>query len=113
VAFTERRVGGVTILDLEGQLTETSGSEMWGRIRGLAAGGDRRVLLNLAAVSDVDSSGLGTIVASFVAMRRAGGVLKLLNPSRRTRQLLAITALMTVLQAFDNEGLALASFPAT
>jgi anti-sigma B factor antagonist len=110
MAFTERSIDGVTILDLNGQLTELSGTEMWERIRALAAGGDRRILLNLADVSYVDSSGLGTMVASFVAMKGVGGALKLLNPTKRTRQLLTVTALTTVMHAFDSEVLALASF---
>ena len=112
MAFTERNIDGVVILDLSGQLTELSGNEMWERIRELAAAGDRQILLNLAEVPYVDSSGLGTMVASFVAMKCVGGALKLLNPTRRTRQLLAVTALTTVLQPFDSEALALASFRA-
>ena len=110
MAFTERHIDGVVILDLNGQLTELSGNEMWERIRELAAAGDRQILLNLAEVAYVDSSGLGTMVASFVAMKCVGGALKLFNPTRRTRQLLAVTALTTVLQSFDSEALALASF---
>ena len=108
--FTERYIDGVTILDLNGQLTELAGTEMWERIRGLAAAGDRQILLNLADVSYIDSSGLGTMVASFVAMKGVGGALKLVNPTRRTRALLVVTALATVMQAFDSEVLALASF---
>ena len=112
MAFTERYIDGVVILDLSGQLTELSGNVMWARIRELAAAGNRQILLNLAEVPYVDSSGLGTMVASFVAMKYVGGALKLLNPTRRTRQLLAVTALTTVLQPFDSEVLALASFRA-
>lgn len=111
MAFTERLIDGITILDLTGQLTEGSGAEMWGRIRGLAAAGGTHVLLNLAEVSYVDSSGLGTMVASFVAMKRVGGMLKLLNPTKRTRQLLAVTALTTLMHTFDDEAVAMASFP--
>lgn len=110
MAFTERQVDGITILDLNGQLTELSGNQMWERIRGLAAAGHRRILLNMVDVSYVDSSGLGTMVASFVAMKGVGGALKLVNPTKRTRQLLAVTALATVMQAFDTESLAVASF---
>jgi anti-sigma B factor antagonist len=110
MAITERRVGVVTIFDLAGQLTEVSGAEMWGRIRGIVAAGDTRVILNLAQVSYVDSAGLGTMVASFVDLQRVGGTLKLLNPTKRTQQLLAVTALTTILHSFDNEALAVASF---
>ena len=110
MVFTERQVGGITILDLTGQLTEATGGEMWRRIRGLAAAGDSRVLLNLAGVSYVDSSGLGTMVASFVAVKRVGGMLKLLNPTKRTQLLLSVTALTTVMTSFDDEAVAVASF---
>ena len=108
--FTERAVEGVTVLDVDGQLTEETATEMWERIRGLAAAGDRRILLNLADVSYVDSAGLGSMIASFVAMKGVGGALKLVNPTKRTRQLLEVTALTSVMQAFDSEVLALASF---
>jgi anti-sigma B factor antagonist len=110
MAITERHIDGVTILDLSGDLNETSGAEMWRRVRGLAAAGDTRVLLNLAGVSYIDKSGLGTMVASFLAMRRVGGMLKLLGPTQRTQQMLTITALATVVPSFDNEALAVASF---
>ena len=112
MAFTERSVNGVTVLDLNGQLTEQAGTVMWERIRRLAVAGDRRILLNLADVSYVDSSGLGSMIASFVAMKGVGGALKLLNPTKRTRQLLEVTALAAVMPAFDSEVLAVASFDA-
>ena len=50
------------------------------------------------------------MVASFVAMKGVGGALKLVNPTKRTRALLVVTALTTVMQAFDSEVLAVASF---
>ena len=112
MVFTERQIDGITILDLSGRLTEGSGAEMWRRVRGFAAAGGTRVILNLADVSYVDSSGLGTMVASFVAMKRVGGMLKLLCPTNRTRQILTVTALSTVMPSFDNEALAVASFVA-
>jgi anti-sigma B factor antagonist len=112
MAYTERCIDGVTILDLSGQLTEASGAEMWRRVRRLAAAGDTHVILNLAGVSSIDSSGLGILVASFVAMRRVGGVLKLLGPTNRTQHMLTVTALASVMPSFDNETLAVASFTA-
>ena len=105
-------MGIVTILDISGKLTEDSGAEMWGQIRDLAAAGDTRVLLNLARVSHVDSDGLGTMVALFVAMKRVGGALKLINPTRNTRKLLFITALTTLIPSFEDEASAIASFVA-
>jgi anti-sigma B factor antagonist len=82
------------------------------RVRGLATHGDACVLLNLADVSYVDSAGLGTMVASYLAMKRVDGPSNLLKPTRRTRPLLVITSLTTVLQSFDSEAIAVASFSA-
>jgi anti-sigma B factor antagonist len=110
MSFTERHVGGVTIIDLAGQLTETAGDEMWGRVRGLAAAGGTHVVLNLASVSYVDSAGLGAMVASFVALKTVGGVMKLLKPTARTRQLLNITTLSRVMDTYESESAAIASF---
>ena len=57
-------------------------------------------------------SGLGTMVASFVAMKRVGGMLKLLGPTATHTTMLTMTALSTVISSSDNDVLAVASFVA-
>ena len=106
-----RTEGSVTILDLRGNLTIGSGEEELGELLGqLLSEGQKHLLLNLAEVPFIDSSGIGGLIKSFTRVKNGGGKLKLLNPSRNTRQLLSITGLLSVLEVFDDEGIALSSF---
>ena len=110
MAFTERTINGVAILDLSGHLTEMAGDEMLARVHQLTATGRTGVLLNLARVSYVDSAGLGAMIASVNALRGVAGALKVLQPTARTRYLLEITSLTTIIESFDVEAAAVASF---
>ena len=112
MSFNERTIDRVSILELSGQLTEVTGSELLARVHQLAAAGSTGVLLNLADVSYIDSAGLGALVASLMALRGVAGTLKLLQPTARTRHLLQITALTTIMESHDVEMTALASFSA-
>jgi anti-sigma B factor antagonist len=109
--INSRTVGSVTILDLKGNLTIGSGEEeLSGMIAQLLSDGRRHMLLNLADVPVIDSSGIGGLIKTFTRVKNSGGKLKLLNPSRNTRQLLSITGLLSVLEIFDDETAALSSF---
>ena len=106
-----RKVGEVTILDLQGDIIIGSGGrELNGALKRLAAGGERKVLLNLAGTRFVDSSGLGHLVACHNLMRAEGGQLKLLRLTERVRDVMVITKLVTVFDVFDEEPAALASY---
>ena len=109
--IAERRVGTVTILDLSGTLTIDHGVEtLQDRIRSLVVEGRTRVVLNLALLSYMDSSGLGQLIASHNLLSKASGGLTLLNLSRRTRELLSITRLTSVFHLTDSEDEALRDF---
>ena len=109
--ITERQAGDVTILDLSGKVTIGEGSvALRTTIRRLLGVGKTKILLNLAGVGYVDSSGIGEFVSSFTAVNKEGGTLKLLNLTQKIQDLLAITKLLTVFDVFENEGEALASF---
>ena len=106
-----RTAGDVTVLDLKGNLTLGAGEQkMREVIDELLASGRTRLLLNFAAVPVLDSSGIGAIIKSFTTAKKDGGKLKLVNLSRLARQLLSITGLLSVLEVFDDEASALASF---
>ena len=106
-----RTNGSVTILDLQGNLTIGAGEEELSEmINQLLKSGQKHLLLNMAEVPFVDSSGIGGLIKSFSRVKNEGGKLKLLNPSRSTRQLLSITGLLSVLEIFDDEATALSSF---
>src|SRR5436853_1382073 len=99
-----RRLDDVVILDLSGRITMGEGTVVLrDQIRKLLAAGDRKFLLNLADVDYIDSSGLGELVTSFTAVRNSEGQLKLLNLTRRVRDLLQITKLLTVFEVFNSE----------
>ena len=110
--MTERMVGDVTILDVAGSVTTTDGSDrmLTDKLRSLIQQNRKKLLLNLAAVSYVDSTGLGAIVHSYATVKNQGGSLKLLNVTGRFRDLLSLTKLLTVFDTFDKEDEAVRSF---
>ncbi len=107
----ERQREGIIILDLHGRITAgEDAAHLRETLRGLAAEGKTRVILNLQHVDYIDSTGLGTLVMGFTTLRKAGGVLKLLQLSRRNIELLVFTKLETVFEIFDDELDAVNSF---
>ncbi len=111
INITERQAGDITVLDLEGKITIGEGSvALRTAIRRLLGEGKNKLLLNLAGVSYIDSSGIGELVSSFTTVKKEGGSLKLLNLTQKIQDLLAITKLLTVFDTFDDEELALSSF---
>jgi anti-sigma B factor antagonist len=106
-----RVVDGVTILDLSGKITlgKESGT-LRDTVLAIIAKGSKKIVVNLAEVSYIDSSGLGELVAAYTAVKNAGGELKLLNLTTKVRDLLVITKLVTVFDVKDDEAAAVGSF---
>jgi anti-sigma B factor antagonist len=112
--ITERTIDGVTILDLEGKLAAGAGAELLrDKVTSIVFQGQTRVILNLAGVPYMDSSGLGELVRCSTAARKANGAVKLTGLTGRLLDLLAMTKLLTVFDTFDTEAQALASFAVT
>ena len=106
-----RKVGNVSIVDLKGRITLGDGSGVIREtIKGLVAKGERNLLLNLAEVTYIDSAGLGEMVGAYATLTNQGGSMKLLNAQARVRDVLQITKLYTVFEAFTDENAAAASF---
>jgi anti-sigma B factor antagonist len=106
-----RQAGDVTILDLTGDIRIGEGSvALRDAIKKMVDDGKNKILLNLAGVKYMDSSGVGELIANHVTIRRQGGQLKLLNLTDRIQNLLVITKLLTVFDAYENEAEALKSF---
>ena len=111
IKFTTRQVGDVTVVDAVGRITLGEGSAaLRDTIRDLATAGNKKVLLNLAEVSYIDSSGIGEMVSGFTTVTNAGGQLKLLSLTKRVKDLLQITKLYTVFEVHDDETGAVRSF---
>jgi len=108
---SERQAGDVTILDMTGEVRLGDSSvALRDSVRKLADAGKKKVLLNLAGVKYIDSSGIGELIANYTTISRQGGQLKLLNLTDRIQNLLVITKLLTVFDSYDDEAEALKSF---
>ena len=140
--ITERHVGGVSILDVDGRMTRNDGVGPTERIRellsvakldrvfevdneadasvsdgsvkkqvtSLLADGYRGLLLNLSDVPYMDSTSVGELVSAFITVRNNDGVLKLVGPTERIRELLSVAKLDRVFEVYDNEADAVQSF---
>ncbi|HYJ86265.1 MAG TPA: STAS domain-containing protein [Pyrinomonadaceae bacterium] len=107
----ERQAGDVTILDMNGSVRMGEGAvSLRNSIRGLVDQGKKKILLNLHGVKNIDSSGIGELIANYTTVSRDGGQLKLLNLTEKIQNLLVITKLLTVFDSYDNESEALSSF---
>jgi anti-sigma B factor antagonist len=110
--MTDREVGGVNVLDIEGRIVLGEESNAFReKVKGLLAAGKKKIILNLAQVGYIDSAGLGTLVATFHSARSQGATLKLTNLGSKFKEVLQVTKLMTVFDTYDTEAAAIASFP--
>jgi len=106
-----REVSHVIILDIRGRIV--LGDEIHllrDVVRNLVAEGKKKIILNLAEVDYIDSSGVGELVGCFTTVRNAGGELKLLNLSQKVQDVLHVTKLYTVFDVRDDEFHAVKSF---
>lgn len=111
MTITTREVSHVTVVDINGRITlgEETG-QLRDSVRSLIAAGKRKIVLNLAHVDFIDSSGVGELVSSFTAVRNAGGDLKLLSLSKKVQDVLNVTKLYTIFDIKDDEFTAVKSF---
>lgn len=108
----ERRMAGdVVVLDLKGRATIGSEAERLNdTLRRELSSGTRKLVANLTELIQVDSSGLATLVRSFVSMGCTGGVMRLVVPPGRVREVFEVTQLSRAITCFADEASALASF---
>ena len=107
-----RIAGNVGIIKVTGDITLNKGGDVLlkDKVQSLIQQGHKNLVIDLGAVSYVDSSGLGELVQAYATTKNKGGALKLLNITKRLRDLLVLTKLLTVFDAYDSEAEALASF---
>jgi anti-sigma B factor antagonist len=111
MTITTREVSHVTIVDINGRITlgEETGL-LRDTVRRLLAQDKKKIVLNLAHVDYIDSSGVGELVSSFTTVRNSGGELKLLALTKKVQDVLYITKLYTVFDIKDDEFTAVKSF---
>ena len=115
---TVRQQGDVAILDLSGVMSlpdpaasRTEGSIVLGdKVRELIDGGQKKILLNFAGVSYMDSAGIGQLIGTLTSARTRGAGLKLMRPTRDVKKLLELTKLMQIFDVRDDEEAAVATF---
>ena len=113
--FETESKGDVVIVRVDGDITMGKGSDviLKDKVNSLMQQGHRKILLDLGKVSYVDSAGLGQLVQIHATTTRQGATLKVLNVTKRLRDLLVVTKLLLVFDTFENEAEALASFSTT
>lgn len=106
-----RHFGNVAVVDLDGKVTlgENTGI-LRDNLKSLLSQGTKNIVLNMAAVSYVDSAGLGELVGAYTTAANQGGAVKLLNLQTKLRDLMQITKLHTIFPAFSDEQEAINSF---
>ena len=109
MTMTERQVGTVKVLALAGKLTLDDAGQLKGKVTSLVGAGHKRIVLNLADVTFIDSSGLGEMVSCHTTASREQGAVKLANLGKRSQDLLVITKLNMVFDVYPSESEAVAS----
>jgi anti-sigma B factor antagonist len=108
---THRDAGSITVVDFSGRITLGEGSALLRKtVRALLDEERYLLLINLADVDYIDSSGIGELVSAYTAVKNRGGELKLLHLTKKVKDLLQITKLFTVFDVHSDEAGALRSF---
>ena len=109
--LSTRQVDGVTIVDCSGRITLGEGSVVLrDAVKDLLSKWQKKIVLNLADVNYIDSSGIGELVSAYTTVKNQGGELKLLNLTKKVHDLLQITKLYTVFDVKDDEASAVKAF---
>jgi len=107
----KRKKGNVLILDLKGKILFGDGiEELRTAINNAIKENEKNLLLNFAEVPYLDSTGLGEVVRSYTTVKKEGGTVKIVNLTNKVKDLLTVTKLITVFEAFENEDDAIKSF---
>ena len=113
LTVTVRKVGNVSIVDINGKITLGENTGMLrDEVRSLLSKGAKNLVFNMAHVGYIDSSGLGALVSAYTTTANHGGSLKLLNLQSKARDLMQLTKLYTVSAVFEDEKTAVESFGA-
>jgi anti-sigma B factor antagonist len=111
LSISERQMGDVTVLDLEGNVIMGGGSaRLRETLQRLKGEGREKILLNLARVKYMDSSGVGELLAGLKSLGEGHGHLKLLNPPERVEQVLALSSVLGMFEVYTDESRAVNEF---
>lgn len=109
--MTNREVDGVSVVALDGRIVLGEESNaLREKVKSLIAEGKKKVVLNMANITFIDSAGLGTLVAAHHSAKSQGSALKLAHLGSKFQEVLQITKLLTVFDVYNSEAEAVASF---
>jgi anti-sigma B factor antagonist len=111
VKLSTRQVSDIVVMDVSGRITlGESSTAMRDAIRALTEQGNKKVLLNLGGLIQIDSSGLGELVSGYTTMVHLGGALKLLGLTKQVKQVMQITKIYNLFEVYEDEAEAVRSF---
>ena len=109
--YFDWEVGHVLVLHLSGSITLGPGTQKFRQlIAETLESGRKAILLNMAEVNYIDSSGLGELVAAYTASTRRGGTLKLMKLTQRVQDVVQLTKVYRIFEVFNDEDSAVRSF---
>lgn len=110
MSFTVNKANDVTIFEVEGTLIVGNRQELKQKVLEEIEGGARKVLVDFAKTTYIDSSGLGVLVSLAKKIRESGGDLRLANLNDDLQTLFELTKLDTLFQISESRARALESF---
>jgi anti-sigma B factor antagonist len=111
VRMTNSEVDGVSVVALDGRIVlGEESTSLREKLKSLIAEGKKKIVLNMANIKYIDSSGLGTLVAAHLSAKTQGASVRLCNLGRKFHDVLQMTKLLTVFDVYDTEAAAVASF---
>ena len=112
--ITSTEVDGVSLVALSGRIVLGEESNaLREKLKGLLAAGKHKIVLNMAEIEYIDSSGLGALVAAHLSAKNAGASIRLCNLGNKFHEVLQLTKLLTIFDVYDTEATAVSSFPAS
>ena len=113
VKITNSEIDGVSVLELDGRIVlgEESNS-LRERLKNLVATGKKKIVLNMANVKYIDSTGLGILVAAHVSAKTQGASVRLCHLGEKFHEIMQMTKLLTIFDVYDTQAAAVTSFQA-
>jgi len=112
--MTNSEVDGVSLVTLNGRIVlGEESTALREKLKGLIAGGNKKIVLNMAEIDYIDSSGLGALVAAHLSAQNAGASIRLCNLGKKFHEVMQLTKLLTVFDVYDTEAAAVGSFPSS
>src|SRR5713226_5532191 len=109
--MTNREVHGVSVVALDGRIVlGEESTALRQKLKSLIAEGKKKIVLNMANVTYIDSAGLGILVAAHVSAKNQGTAMHSSNLGNKFHDVLQLTRLLTVISVYDTEADAIRSF---